>query len=628
MASYSAPSSKYTGIYNPNYFIGREDETLINGVLDAAEITGNYVKLDGTSIMQGRLTTPEILLFNGGTVRFDDNTEQSTAFTSSHVSDIETNKQKLTNVTSSNDDTTISGSLQVRSIVFLDDGSEEQTAAFQQSHVNDISANKQKLTNSTFDSQTGLLTISNLHATALTSGTFNSSHLSGTLSNVQAQLTTLSSDVTPLKTNCQQISYDSQTLTTVIPDDIELENVFCDKITLNGSVQTDAYTSELDEMLRSANSKTVHITASQTGQPSTVISGGVSTNFLSLYNGYSALGKITFPDLSEQTTAYSEVEQSKTQHQSAALLAGGIKLTLFGGTVQANILKTGELKFSDGSSQSTAFTSTDKTNISNIANIATNTQNITSLGSFTEINGFLNCHNTVFLEDQVKLTFYNQDQNYAYTDADRNKLQSLTINNGIIPSNKIGTGIISDAEFNCLNNCTYNIQNALNSLNIPKMSQTFTLDSNVILQNGDTIFAANTEYGSSSSNVTIDMRSLGGFDPQWQSNGIMNNNNEFIKLGVYLINVRATLLNLKWYRKCLLKFFNVYYPNYNDGFIPEGIELNSSTSNESDKYFAATHVIRVTNTQYTYFNLRLEYWFASALSGSSQLNMEIQITEL
>jgi hypothetical protein len=145
MASYSAPSSKYTGIYNPNYFIGREDETLINGVLDAAEITGNYVKLDGTSIMQGRLTTPEIFLFNGGTVRFDDNTEQSTAFTSSHISDIATSKQKLTNVTSSNDDTTISGSLQVRSIVFLDDGSEEQTAAFQQSHVDDISASKQNI---------------------------------------------------------------------------------------------------------------------------------------------------------------------------------------------------------------------------------------------------------------------------------------------------------------------------------------------------------------------------------------------------------------------------------------------------------------------------------------------------
>jgi hypothetical protein len=514
--------------------------------------------------------------------------------------------------------------------------------------------------NKTFDSQTGVLTISNLHATALTSGTFNSSHLSGTISNVQTQLTTLSSDITPLKTNCQQISYDSQTLTTTISDNTELENVFCDKITfgyheqtdaftslektklswlnidadgmlinqieyLDGSTQSTAYTSELDEMLRSANNKTIHITASQTGQPSTVITGNTATNFLTLYDGYSSLGRITFPDLSEQTTAYSEVEQSKTQHQSAALLAGNIKLTLFGGTVQANILKTGELKFSDNSSQSTAFTSTDRTNISNIA---TNTQNITSLGSFTEINGFLNCHNTVFLEDQVKLTFYNQDQNYAYTDADRNKLQSLTISNGIIPSNKIGTGIISDAEFNCLNNCTYNIQNALNSLNTPKMSQTFTLDSNLILQNGDTIFATNTEYGSNSSNVTIDMRSLGGFDPQWRNNGIMNNNNEFIKLGVYLINVRATLLNLKWYRKCLLKFFNVYYPNYNDGFIPEGIELNSSSSNESDKYFAATHVIRVTNTQYTYFNLRLEYWFASALSGSSQLNMEIQITEL
>jgi hypothetical protein len=338
MASYSAPSDKYNGIYNPNYFIGREDETLINGVTDAVQVTGDYVKLDGSSIMQGRLTTPEILLFNGGTVRFDDNTEQETAFTSSHISDIATSKQKLTNVSSSNDDTIISGSLQVRSIVFLDDGSAEQTDAFQQTHIDDIASSKQKLTNSTFDSQTGVLTISNLHATALTSGTFNSSHLSGTLSNVQTQLSTLSGDVTPLKNNCQQISYDSQTLTTTIPDNTELENVFCDKITfghheqvdaftslektklswlnidadgmlinqieyLDNSVQSTAYTSELDTMLRAANSKTTHITASQTGQPSTVITGNVATNFLTLYNGYNDFGKITFSDLSQQTTA-------------------------------------------------------------------------------------------------------------------------------------------------------------------------------------------------------------------------------------------------------------------------------------------------------------------------------------
>jgi hypothetical protein len=291
--------------------------------------------------------------------------------------------------------------------------------------------------------------------------------------------------------------------------------------------------------------------------------------------------------------------------------------------IDADELFIDKIKYLDNSIQTTAFTSTDKTNLTDLV---INTQNITSLGSFTEINGFLNCHNTVFLEDQVKLTFFNQDQNYAYTDADRNKLQSLTINNGLIPSNKIGTGIISDSEFNCLNNCTYNIQNALNSLNIPKISQSFTLDSNLILQNGNTIFATNTEYGDG--NVTIDMRTLSGFVSQWQNNGIMNNNNEFIKLGVYLINVRATVLNLKWYNFFLLKFFDVYYPNYNNGLIPEGIELNSSSSNELNKYFTATHVVRVTNTQYTYFNLRFEYWFASALSGNSQLNMEIQITEL
>jgi microcystin-dependent protein len=418
MASYSAPSDKYNGIYNPNYFIGRDDETLINGVSDAVQVTGDYVKLDGSSIMQGRLTTPEILLFNGGAVRFDDNTEQETAFTSSHISDIATSKQKLTNVTSSNDDTIISGSLQVRSIVFLDDGSAEQTDAFQQSHIDDIASSKQKLTNSTFDAQTGVLTISNLHATALTSGTFNSSHLSGTLSNVQAQLTTLSTDVTPLKTNCQQISYNSQTLTTTIPDNTELENVFCDKITfgyheqtdaftslektklswlnidatgmlinqikyLDNSVQSTAYTSELDTMLRAASSKTAHITASQTGQPSTVITGNVASNFLTLYDGYSDLGKITFPDLSVQTTAYSTTERSKTQHQSATILPGNNKLTLFNGTVQSDTFQADTLKFDDASEQTTAFTSSLKTNVVDLAS---------------------NCRNIIYLNDGLDTT--------------------------------------------------------------------------------------------------------------------------------------------------------------------------------------------------------------------------------
>jgi microcystin-dependent protein len=461
MASYSAPSEKYNGIYNPNYFIGREDETLINGVTDAVQVTGDYVKLDGSSIMQGRLTTPEIMLFNGGTVRFDDNTEQSTAFTSSHISDIATSKQKLTNVTSSNDDTIISGSLQVRSIVFLDDGSAEQTDAFQQSHIDDIANSKQKLTNSTFDAQTGVLTISNLHATALTSGTFNSSHLSGTLSNVQTQLTTLSGDVTPLKTNCQQIRYDSQTLTTTIPDNTELENVFCDKITfgyheqtdaftslektklswlnidangmlineieyLDGSVQSTAYTSELDTMLRAVNGKTTHITASQTGQPSTVITGSTATNFLTLYDGYSDLGKITFPDLTQQTTAYSTTEQSKTQHQSATILPGNTKLTLFNGTISANTFQADTLTFSDSTQQTSAFTSSLKTNV---VNLTSNCRNVIYFpeGDITQIGGrivtnYISLYNGNILYSDGTL------QDSAFTSVLKTNLTNLTSN--------------------------------------------------------------------------------------------------------------------------------------------------------------------------------------------------------
>lgn len=76
MSSYKAPSSKYNGLYNPDYFIGRDDEKIISAT-QGETISGDYVKKDGSSIMTGNLMTPSITLFNDGTIQFSDDTIQN-----------------------------------------------------------------------------------------------------------------------------------------------------------------------------------------------------------------------------------------------------------------------------------------------------------------------------------------------------------------------------------------------------------------------------------------------------------------------------------------------------------------------------------------------------------------------
>jgi microcystin-dependent protein len=179
-------------------------------------------------------------------------------------------------------------------------------------------------------------------------------------------------------------------------------------------------------MLRAANSKTTHITASQTGQPSTVITGNVATNFLTLYNGYSDFGKITFPDLTQQTTAYSTTERSKTQHQSAAVLEGNTKLTLFAGTIQASTFQADTLTFSDASEQTSGFTSSLKTDV---VNLASNCRNITYFqeGNATHILGRIVTNNIGLHDGNISYSDGTLQES-AFTGAMKTNLTNLTSN--------------------------------------------------------------------------------------------------------------------------------------------------------------------------------------------------------
>jgi len=580
---YPAPNPYFEDVFNPNDYKTFEEIASETNQIDLS----NCVKKTG-DVMNGLLLVPEI---NTNKITFFDNSVQENAFTSEMYNDVIQMQNTTSDISydETNSQTVITNTLLLDTLKFVNNNTDEQTSPFTETNKTEINNNKIKLTDIAYNQGLLKTTINNsCYINNLTCGNINTSHLANTDANIQAQISGIHQKTYYMSSSL--ISNETVIDGKLLTDEIKLN---FDLFFGDNTVQMTAFSESKNELLNTVNTKTQNQTASW-GETEFVGNMRLTNLFFSSNpNQY-------------QDVAFTSLEKTKLSWLN----------------IDATELFINQIKYLDNSIQTTAFTSTDKTKLSDLA---INTQNITSLGSFTEINGFLNCHNTIFLEDQVKITFFNQDQNYAYTNADRNKLQSLTINNGLIPSNKIGTGIISDSEFNSLNNCTYNIQNALSSLNIPKMSQTFTLNSNLILQNGNTIFPTNTDYDN---NVTIDMRTLSGFDSQWQNNGIMNNNNEFIKLGVYLINVRASVLNLKWYKKFLLKFFDVYYPNYNDGSIPQGIQLNSSSSDELNKYFTATLVMRVTNTQYTYFNLRFEYWFATALSGNSQLDMEIQITEL
>jgi hypothetical protein len=53
MSYYSAPSEKFmVGQYNPQYFIGKEDEAKLEAIGEATGLlSGDYVKRDGSTIL-------------------------------------------------------------------------------------------------------------------------------------------------------------------------------------------------------------------------------------------------------------------------------------------------------------------------------------------------------------------------------------------------------------------------------------------------------------------------------------------------------------------------------------------------------------------------------------------------
>ena len=210
MASYPPPNEKYNNLYNSLYFTSKGQYAVSEGIENT--LSDDFMRKDGTTIMTGHLTTPSIVLFNDGTIQFSDSTVQNTAFTEADRINTSTNQQKLTKQSyDTNTDTThITGSFKIKKIIFEDDNNKEQVIAFSQADKTKITTNESKLTNVTYDSSQNKTTISNAtHLNSLTCGNFSTAHLTGTTSNVQQQINTITTQtekVANIENDIQHIS--------------------------------------------------------------------------------------------------------------------------------------------------------------------------------------------------------------------------------------------------------------------------------------------------------------------------------------------------------------------------------------------------------------------------------------
>lgn len=437
MSFYSAPSSKFTnGQYNPAYFIGREDEAKLSDVQNTLDLSNDYIKRDGSSIMTGGLMTPEITIFNNGRIQYSDDTIQSTAYSEFEQLKVSNNTTKLSDISyDANAETTnIAGSLRVKKILFIDDVNNEQVICFTQNDKNKIS-------------------------------------------------------------NIADIEYDNALLKTTINNTTRIKNLICDNVNnlkfSDLTIQTTAFSTIEKNLIDTVNTKTANISAFQivNAPPITSITGNCHTNFLKLYDGLGADGGITFPDSTFQKSAFTTAEKNKlssldniieiydtdktniitdkitfsdTTEQTTAFstakndllntvngklayisnfqLENSPPSTVATGHLDTNFLTLydgyntpGRLTFPDLTVQNTAFTNEKNTLITNLN---TNIQNISANGNVTQFNNAI-LVDEIYLNNGGFIDFFDERQYGAYTTQDKAKVELLALNSDRLLVNKL-----------------------------------------------------------------------------------------------------------------------------------------------------------------------------------------------
>jgi hypothetical protein len=180
MSYYDKPKSDSI-IYNDDNYISPGEST---GNSDNIDLSA-YLRKTG-DIMVGPLSVPSVSIYSSGNLEFQTTTGNK-ILTKDHVIDIENNKYKLTNISYTPNDTIIKKNLNVSKIVFPN--LTEQVQAFTDSNVNALTNNTYKLTQINYDN--GLMSTNfnnNVSINNLVCNNFNTSHLIGTVTNIQNQI--------------------------------------------------------------------------------------------------------------------------------------------------------------------------------------------------------------------------------------------------------------------------------------------------------------------------------------------------------------------------------------------------------------------------------------------------------
>ena len=446
--------TKKSNIYNPDDYFGLDD--IQNSISEGTTILNNdYLLRDGSNLMSGTLQTPKIILYGPNSlVQFSDDTQQITAYTQADRNNVLNIQQTTTNMSYANDQTTITGAMRISKLIF--DDSYEQTTGFRTEDKVNLDNNTFKLQGTTYDDNLDKTTIANAHITSLTTGTFNSSHLSGTTSNIQSQISTNSSSI---------VSLDDKIDTETIRIDTERDINVRQDISLN-TLQTsyDQHIIDYDtNILRIDSERDINVRQDislntlQTSYDQHVID---YDNYVLITDNHLEQIDTSLNSLQSENISNMESDILTLQNKTQNILyrtKGAIvdDLLHVKDIILDNVSSTGTptIYFQSGE-QISPFSEAYKADIEQAKN---KLQHIQNHASGIIVDTTLICQN---------ISFGGTLQSTAYTDSLHTKLSQMpTINNiAKLSATYIGNGIISNSEFQNLEGSTSNIQEQIDEV--------------------------------------------------------------------------------------------------------------------------------------------------------------------
>jgi hypothetical protein len=661
MNAYKLPDPRFyiTGEYNPNFFEGYE-ESLYNQDntggstfdLSGLNLDETYVRRDGARSMTQPITSPGFYLVGEDSKIAFHEGEQYKPFTNAIYDQHNTNTYKTAGLlydVSTNLYTV--DSIAIRRILFKDNDENIfiQQQAFTDQDKTDIVNLKQKTTLMTSDSNLNKTTIPILHADTFTTSLYNTNYLVNISSDVQLQLDTLKNKTSQITNNGTITTVNGQISTNII-------NLFGDGVSgrqlkffepSGTTTQISAFTEQhrsaiLDMSLNiidiSQNMKTVMDTLrndlslnlldvssnqsqindllNRTRQMTydngiTDISGIVNLDkiifnyheqvdafttahrskveWLDINQNRLLVNKLMFTGTAEeQTRPYTEERNTllntvdgRTKYTTAYQVTGQPPATVISGHLDTNFITlwdgfgfSGYIRYPDGTQQQSAFTNTLKTNVENMK---------------------YNTRNVIYYDDGFDTTQI----------GGRIVTNNLRLYNGNLG---FSDGTIQTTAY------------------VPpiKFYQYFTFNARIILS-FDTAFQNNAEYeGLRESSLFASM-----VDEKWHDTGHINQHHSIIKPGRYLVQVKMEFTALKWYRRAL---FYLRWEKQDVGLLyntkKTGVILDSSSTNESKLFIDHNHVFEVPDTAGYTFKLCTDYWFATALTGTTTIDGSFVVTEL